>query len=69
MHPHQAEPSSMTNWEDQAPGLQGEAMCVCREQSLKMGPKSGVIWEAGPGQRASPHCSQLYRALCLEVPL
>lgn len=26
MHPHQAEPSSVTNWEDQAPGLQAEAV-------------------------------------------
>ena len=26
MHPHQAQPSSMTNWEDQDPGLQAEAV-------------------------------------------
>lgn len=54
MHPHQAQPSSMTNWEDQDPGLQAEAVCVGREQSLKVGPKFGVIWEAGPGKEPLP---------------
>ena len=40
----------MTNWEDQAPRLQAEAVGVGGEQNLKVGPKSGVIWEAGPGK-------------------
>ena len=44
----------MTNWEDRAPGLQAEAVCVGREQNVKMGPKSGVIWEAGPGKEPLP---------------